>query len=205
MQKFLSRQVVVIHLCLILIPWAFAQAQQTPLIEVEQVRFQVLRDQWLRCEVRLRSLGNPREANPRFVSNITVDPILSFQRRDGEFLFFRARAQVVAIEQNQRAVVAFYLPGIIVRRDDLREPFAYLLDVVAAGEPQPYGRDWVSANIRENPQAILSLRNRALESANTTDGILRPAYLAPSEIVQPVNVRELPIYQRLESDFQRRP
>lgn len=177
------------------------EARPEPLLEIEQVRFQTLRDQWLRTEVRVRALGNAQESNPRYTSNIRIELILSFQRRDGEFLFYRARASLVTLEQNQRAAVAFYLPGVILRRDDLREPFAYLVDVSASGQPQPYGREWASANIRENPMALESLRNRSLQVADQHDGILLPAYLAPEGIRQPVNPREQPVYRRPEPEL----
>lgn len=169
------------------------QAQSPALIELEQVRFESLPDDWLKAEVEVQANRNPTKENSRFVSEIEITLNLSFQKPNGLFVFYRCSVEIVALEQNETALVAFYFPGILMERDNLREPFAYLVEIEAEGMRQPFSRESASANIVNNPQAVTSLKSRAEAAAEENDGILLPEYLAP---MQYQDLRNPPIYRR---------
>ena len=172
------------------------QAQSPALIELEQVRFESLPEDWLKAEVDIQANRNPRQENSRFVSAIDVTLTLSFQKANGAFAFYRCSVEIIALEQNETAQVAFYFPGILMERDNLREPFAYLVEIEAEGIRQPFTRESASSNIVNNPQAVTSLKSRAEAAAEENDGILLPEYLAPIPFQ---DVRNPPVYRRRQA------
>ncbi len=171
--------------------------QEGVLIDLERVRFERLAEDWLRTEIEIEANRNSAASNPRFVSDIRVGLILSLQKKDGSFSFYRSEVEVVALEQNQSATVSFFLPGVILERDDVREPFAYLIELSVGGVAQPLTQRSASSNIQSNPQAMASLKSRAEAEGEQTDGILLPEYLAPIAYRNP---REAPVYRRRQPE-----
>jgi len=178
----------------------FLSARSSALVELDQVRFESLRDNWLRMEIRIRANHNPLAANPRFVSSVRLTLFLSFKKNDGNFDFYESSAEIVSLEENRLTRVYFYFPGIIMKRDALREPFAYLVEVEAEGHAQQLGARSISSNIRGNPQAISSFKKRAEVEGKRNNGILRPAYLGPAIVEELVDMREIPVYRRVEAE-----
>ena len=161
-------------------------AQSRPLVEIGRVDFETVRNEWLKVEVSLEANRNerPDARDRRYVDRVLVRCILSYEReKRGGFDFYTAQAEIVSLEQSDDKAVRFYLPGVLVERDRLRsDPFAYLIELEIAGEPQPLQENGVSANLRGNPAAVRSLRSRARTEGADNEGVLRPAYLAPASI-----------------------
>lgn len=167
------------------------------LIDLERVRFVQMAEDWLRTEIEIEANRNPTAKNPGYVSEIRVGLILSLQMEDGTFSFYRSDAEVVALEQNDSVTISFLLPGIVLERDEVREPFAYLVEIEVAGVPQPLTEESASSNIRSNPRALTSMKSRAEAEAEETDGILIPEYLAP---IAYRNQKEPPVYRRRQPE-----
>lgn len=162
---------------------------------MERVRFESLSEDWLKAEIEVQANRNPAAENPRFVSSIQIFLTLSFRKDNGTFDFYRSSVELVALEQNDSALVSFYFPGVILKRDNFREPFAYLVEILAEGIRQPFMRESASANIRDNPQAVVSLKARAEAAAAENDGILLPEYLSPARFR---DISTPPVYRRLQ-------
>ncbi len=161
-------------------------AQTRPQVEIRRVDFDTVRDDWLQVAIVLRANRNerPDARDSRYVERIRIRCMLSYEREPaGRFDFYTSEAEVVALEQNQDKAVSFYLPGIVVERDRLPDhPFAYLVELEIAGEPQALQANGVSSNIRNNPVAVRSMKSRAESEGVENEGILRPDYLTPESV-----------------------
>jgi hypothetical protein len=202
MKKFLSPR----HL-LVLLTACLATSLTTPLfavdaIQVNQVRFNSVGDDWIQMEVELACEGNqsPEARNPRFVENIKVRVYLAWKRDAKELLFdyYSSEVEIVIMEQGDDNNVYFYLPGPIVDRDRLKkEPDYYYVEISVDDEmQQPKGQTpAISRNI-SNLEILKSFTSKANAESLKNEHLLMPIYLLSGSGVDLGRVSALPVFVR---------
>lgn len=181
-------------------------AQQDPL-ELRDVRFDRVSNNWTKVTLTLDVRGNPSEDAPNrnFLDDIRVDCYVGYENRapdadEPEYVFFRSAARIVTMERG-RSEVHFFLPGPIVDRHRFRtDPFAWMIELEVGGDRLPLRREHVSDNLRSE-EAVNNFRDRANSEGARNDGIFMPIYLVPPNIVSGarVNLNDLPVYFRLDN------
>lgn len=160
--------------------WSGACGQSGALVEVRRLEFEgggSTRPLVTTVELRAGRNELPGARDARFVDRVKVRLILSIQRPDNQFDFYRAEVELVSMRANETVRIPFSLPGIVVERDRIRgEPFAWLVELEVGGMPLAAQPGWVSANIANNPAAVQSLKTRAENEGKVNDGILVPGY-----------------------------
>ena len=134
-------------------------------IEIEDVTFTELRSESILMAVELRA-GRNSDSKDKYFSDVKVTVFASWgdrgQTDPASLKFYRTAAELVAIEMNDTATIPFILSGAVADRDELRkEPFAYYIEIQIGGEVVPFSPDMVSNNIRNNADAIRSIKQRA--------------------------------------------
>lgn len=169
-------------------------------VDVDQVRFNSLRDDWIQVEIELSCLGNPspEARNPRFVEKIKVKVYLAWERDAKERLFdyYTSEVEIVIMEQGDDRNVYFYLPGLIVERDRLKkEPDYYYVEVSVNDEMQPPsgGSAAMSRNI-SNLEILNSFTAKANSESLQNDHLLMPIYLVSG--IDLGRVSNLPVFLR---------
>jgi hypothetical protein len=191
----------------VLAPVSFAQPAQPllppPNIDVQAVRFSRATAEgqqwpWLQIEVELNSRGRDSRApgNSRYVDNVRVDFMMSYEAERGEarsFVFYRSSATIVSLDTG-RSMVRFYLPWEIVRRDGLnfQEPQFWMVTLTAGDQELELGNR-ARSNRFENPQMIRSFRQRVAADGAANDGILVPQFDSPFAMQ---NLRDTPSFVR---------
>lgn len=180
-------------------------------VSVQNVRF--ARDRapgieghWLEAAVELRggpSIKGGEGHAARFNSRIEVVFQAAYAVGDpaaARYAFYRSRAEIAALAQNQRAFVYFYLPPEVVNRDRLeREPYAWRVALAVDGQPLPNAPEQYSRNLGE-PQAAQSFLRRITEDAPKNDGVMLPIYLTPFYQRESGRFRDLPSFIRREPE-----
>jgi hypothetical protein len=175
-------------------------AQSAP-VEVQNVTFRGIANDWVQVEVQLLAGENTAEGarDRNFIQNVGVELLLAYERQggDGSFDYYASEVEIVAMERGDRPNVYFFMAGPIVKRDRLPrgEPFAYLVNLTVNGADVPMGSRAVSSRIRGNEAGINSLRQNARSESGLNEGILMPSYFAPLGDIR-AQVRGEPIYQR---------
>ncbi len=178
-------------------------------VSVQNVRF--ARDRapgmdghWLETAVELRggpSVEGGEGHAARFNSRIEVIFQAAYAVGDATaagYEFYRSRAEIAALAQNQRVFVYFYLPPEIVDRDRLqREPYAWRVALSVDGQPLPNAPEQYSRNLGD-PQAAQSFLRHMTENAPKNDGVLLPIYLTPFYQRESGRFRNLPSFIRRE-------
>jgi hypothetical protein len=147
---------------------------------------------WNRVEVVVdpKSNPDPKSLNKRWVDKVKVTTTLVFKiagKPAEEWNYYRATATVLTLEVNSPRSVFFYLPGDVVKRDNLRkDPDHFFVELEVAGTQQALF-DQRGALVAEQRNALSkSLVSKAdFEGAKgfadrgsmTNAGILRPQYL----------------------------
>ncbi len=175
---------------------ACAHAQEA--IEVDQVNFKSLRDDWVQMEVQLQCGKNPDPAarDDRYVSNIKVKAYLGYALKEkGQFDFYTSEVEIVIMEQGDDNNVYFYLPGLIVERDQLSstDPDYYFVEVSIDGKLQPVSKNARSSSLRDD-SVLASMKSKADSEASKNEHILMPVYLTPVDYVGRVD--KLPTFLR---------
>ncbi|MGJ3243153.1 MAG: hypothetical protein ACFE0O_09390 [Opitutales bacterium] len=186
-----------VGLLLFSLPGLRAQALE---IEVRDVRFEQTREDWIIMRIELRAGRNtlPDARNDRFIDDVLVRAIVSYEAPEEGFDFYTAEARIISLETAENRAVYFCLPPEIVERDELRkDPFAWLVELEVLGNTLPIGRDNVSSNI-PNAQAVASFQERAAAAQAETVGIFRPHYLAPPGLVR---AEDTPSFYRTEPEL----
>lgn len=195
-------------MCLALVFAGTVAAAAQP-VTVQNVRF--ARDRapgvdghWLEAAVELRggpSIEGGEGHAARFNSRLEVVFQAAYAVGDpagGRYEFYRSRAKIAALAQNQRAFVYFYLPPEVVDRDRLeREPYAWRVALAVDGQPLPNAPEQYSRTLGE-PQAAQSFLRRITEDAPKNDGVLLPIYLTPFYQRESGRFRDLPSFIRHE-------
>lgn len=166
---------------------AFAQAEagEGARVEIQAVRFGQARapgggDAWTEALVELAVVPNTDGGiYARWADRVRVALSLGVRTRAGDYAFYRASAEAVALESG-RAMFRFYLPPEITRREQLAtaEPYAWMVEVAVDGKPLPASPRAVSG-VLNTPEAVRSFKDRVARSSTSNDGVLVPQYESP--------------------------
>lgn len=184
-------------------------AQNVPEVEVRNVRFDSVGDNWMMVTIQLRPDENtmPDAISRDFIDNVKIDFFMGFEvdrsNRDESFDFYRSSARIISMQRRQSYNVHFFLPGVIRDRDNLRrDPFAWVVQIEVDGNQVPLRESQYSRNSLRSREAYDSLVSNANAAGAANDGKLVPVYLAPEYIVREsrINFRDVPAYYRFELD-----
>lgn len=151
-------------------------------LSVGRISFdKVGREDWLRYRLQISCAGNPSESaiNPRFLDGVKVRVFLSFRDSIKDFSFYSCEVEIVTLQQGEKYLLDFFLPGSVVKRDRLStNPFAYLVEFAVGEHPIPFESEFGSTNM--NHESARQMFNDKAEAVKAeTDGILIPSYFAP--------------------------
>lgn len=174
--KNLPRLLALVALSVARPDFILAQTEATAEVEVRTVQFAEVRARgantpWLETTVELVVRpGASGGVYARYADRVRVSLSLAVRKRVDGFEFFRSSTELVALEAG-RSMVRFYLPPEILEREQVnRDPYAYLVEVVAPGQPVRTG----AAAILREASALQSFKDRVARFAPMNDGILRP-------------------------------
>lgn len=172
-----------------------AAAAKSP-VAVRDVKFMQVRiggqeHPWNRMQIELQANNTvDPKAVKRWVDKVKVIVTQIYKTDSAKFEdwnYYRANATVLTLEVGKPRSVLFYLPGDIVKRDNLRkEPDYYFVQVEVGGTESPLF-DAKGALVAEQARAVhreiskKDLFDKAKDAADrgviSTPGILRPQYL----------------------------
>lgn len=154
---------------------------------------------WNRVEVVVDPKANPdpKALNKRWVDKVKVTATLVFKitgKPAEEWNYYRSTATVLTLEVNSPRSVFFYLPGDVVKRDNLRkDPDHFFVEVEVAGTQQTLfdargtlvgeQKNAVSRTLANKPD-FEGAKGFADRGSMLNAGILRPQYLV--DIVEDV-------------------
>lgn len=167
-------------------------------ISVDRVDFNSLRDDWIQMEVELSCNGNPspEARDKRYVEDINVKVYLAYGE-PGNFDFYTSEVDIIIMEQGDDNNVYFYLPGLIVERDQLAtDPDFYYVELTVAGEAQDPQKAAMSSNI-PNLDSLNRFVSLANSEGGSNDHILMPIYLVSG--VDLGRVDKLPAFLRRDN------
>jgi hypothetical protein len=176
-----------------------ASAQQA--IEVKRVDFKKTSDRWIQMEVQLSCEGNSAAAaadarDPRFVEKINVKVYLAFTRDASARLYdyYTSQVDIIMMEKGDDNNVYFYLPELIVERDQLQTtPDFYFVEISVDGQTQDPQKEAMSSSIA-NIDILNSFISKAKSEASVNDHFLMPIYLVTG--VDLGRVSKLPAFLR---------
>ena len=179
----------------------FAQAP----IKVSKVDFNKTQDDWIQMEIELDFDDNtqPNARNKDFFENVGVKVYLAYEIDAAmrQYDYYSAQVKIAMAEAKEKYNVYFYLPGLIVERDQISQakPAFYYVAVELAGEElAPQSRSpAISASIK-NTQVLNSFQAKANEMSESTQGLLMPSYYAPGAYKS--RVQKQPLYLRLDPE-----
>ena len=156
-----------------------AKAQEA--IMVERVDFNSLRDDKLQVEIKLSCEGNlDSEARDKdYVENIQLKVYLAYERdaQKRSFDYYTSKVEIIIMEKGDDKNVYFYLPGLIVERDQLKtEPDYYYIEVTVDGQVQKPQNTAMSSNI-PNLDILNSFVSKADSEGGVNEHVLTPIYL----------------------------
>ena len=171
-------------------------------VTVERVKFDSLGDNWMQIEIDLLCNGStsPNARNPDFVEKITIKPLIAYSMGGGDFQFYSSSVEVMIMEARDKSSVYFYLPGLVVERDELpSRPDYYYIEVSIGGEiqdPSDAG-EALSSSIRDL-DVLKKMQSRAESQSQliNNERLLLPAYFAPIEFSS--GARNQPVFNRWE-------
>jgi len=168
-------------------------------VVVDKVKFNSLSRSWVEVEIELTCNGNTSgdSVSGDFLEKIKVKPYLAFSKDSGtnQFIYFTSEIEILIMERRDSNKVYFYLPGLIIERDDLKLPDYYYVELEVNGNPvapQKSAYDGIGAGSIEN------FKSQVQAGAEKTKDMLMPVYLAPLEFSSRVQ-RELPTLLRREA------
>ncbi len=168
-------------------------------VSVERVKFDPLGDDWMQMEIELMCNGNPSpDARDKdFVENIVVKPLIGYALGGGEFQFYSAEVEVMIMEARDKNSVYFYMPGPVVKRDELStRPEYYFVEIIINGQPQkPQKGPALSSSIKDLT-VLQNMQSKAQTQLAENENILQPSYFAPPQYSG--RARNLPIFVRRE-------
>lgn len=169
-------------------------------IRVDRVDFNSLRDDWIQMEIELSCEGNSAEEarDKDYVEKIKVKAYLGYTRDASErsFDYYTSEIEILIMEKGDDNNVYFYLPGLIVERDQLKtDPDFYYVEVSVNGDAQKPQKAAMSSNIPD--LAILNAFISKAESEGAdNEHVLMPIYLVSG--VDLGRVSQLPAFLRRE-------
>jgi len=169
-------------------------------IRVDRVDFNSLRDDWIQMEIELSCEGNSAdEARDKdYVENIKVKAYLGYTRDASarSFDYYTSEIEILIMEKGDDNNVYFYLPGLIVERDQLKtDPDFYYVEVSVNGGAQKPQKVAMSSNI-PNLDILNSFISKADAEGAGNEHVLMPIYLVSG--VDLGRVTQLPAFLRRE-------
>jgi len=170
-------------------------------IQVEEVDFNSLNDDWVQMKIELSCEENPQPdaRNPRFVEKIKVKVYLGYVRdiETRTFDYYTSEVEIVIMEQGDDKNVYFYLPGPIVERDRLKtDPDFYYVEISVDGKPLPPQKDAISSSIADL-EILKTFKSKADSGSAGNDHILMPIYMVTG--VDLGRVSDLPVFLRRDT------
>lgn len=173
-------------------------AAPRPPVAVRDVKFMQTKiggqeHSWNRMQVELMANGfsDPKFSSKRWVDKVKVTVTQIYQTDSKNFEdwnYYRSTATVLTLEVNKPRSVLFYLPGDIVKRDNLRkEPDFYFVQLEVGGTELPIFDAPSGQLVPDQSKAVhtkiskKALFDPAKDAADrgvvNTPGVLRPQYL----------------------------
>ena len=150
-------------------------------IRVDRVDFNSLRDDWIQMEIELSCEGNSAEEarDKDYVEKIKVKAYLGYIREASvrSFDYYTSEIEILIMEKGDDNNVYFYLPGLIVDRDQLKtDPDFYYVEVSVNGGTQKPQKAAMSSNI-PNLDILNSFISKADSEGAYNEHVLMPYYL----------------------------
>jgi len=171
-------------------------------VVVDQVDFNSVDDDWTQVVIELSCGENPDPGarDKDYIQNVGVKIFLGYKSEvEGEpFDFYTSEVEILIMERGEDYNVYFYLPGLIVERDNLpKEPEFYYAQISINGEVvQPQERTpAMSPNIRDL-NVLNSFVSNAEEKGSVNESILAPIYFVYG--IDLGRVSDLPPFKRSE-------
>lgn len=167
-------------------------------VTVDKVKFNSLRDYWVEIEIQLTCNGNsaPDARSDKFLENIKVKPYLAYPKGESadEFVYFTSEVEILVMEQRDKNNVYFYLPGAVMKRDRLKYPKYFYVELEINGEIVPPSK---SAFKGIDLTSIPNMKSMTESGADLNKDVLLPHYYTPFE--QMKGVRDLPVFRRTDA------
>ena len=169
-------------------------------IRVDRVDFNSLRDDWIQMEIELSCEGNSAEEarDKDYVEKIKVKAYLGYTRDASarSFDYYTSEIEILIMEKGDDNNVYFYLPGLIVERDQLKtDPDFYYVELSVNGGAQKPQKVAMSSNI-PNLDILNSFISKADAEGAGNEHVLMPIYLVSG--VDLGRVSQLPAFLRRE-------
>ena len=177
---FLNQKVVYILFLLSSALVAFGQV-----VSVDKVKFISLEDDWLQCEVQIRTNRNtmPEAVSDRFINNVGVRLYLGFDNFNNKNIdFYYSDVTAMILERGDKNSVRFYIPGKIMKINRYSKPKYYYSEIVVNNKPlEPSSRAF--SNNLQNIDKLNNFIRKAKLEYKKNYGRLMPSYLTPISIV----------------------
>ena len=169
-------------------------------IRVDRVDFNSLRDDWIQMEIELSCEGNSAEEarDKDYVEKIKVKAYLGYTREASarSFDYYTSEIEILIMEKGDDNNVYFYLPGLIVERDQLKtDPDFYYVEVSVNGDAQQPQKAAMSSNI-PNLDILNSFISKADSEGADNEHVLMPYYLVSG--IDLGRISQLPAFLRRE-------
>lgn len=189
---------------LFLLIGALHLAAQAP-IKVTKVDFDSTKDDWIQMEVELDFDHNtlPDARDQDFFENIGVQVYLAYEidAAKRSYDYYSAEVTIAIAEAKEKYNVYFYLPGMIVERDQIAQAkpayYSVALKLGSKEVPSPLMSPALSHRIKSS-QIRNSFLAKAKEMSVRTKGLLMPSYYTPADYKS--RVHKQPLYLRLDPD-----
>jgi hypothetical protein len=167
-------------------------------VTVDRVKFNTLSDRWVQVEIELTCNGNPAPdaTDPDFVENITIKPLLAYRTGSGEYNFYTSQVEILIMEARDKNTVSFYMPGLIMERDEVRgDPEFHYVEISIGGTVQDPQKGPAMGNIKDAAM-LKNMQSKAEAQSEANQNILIPSYFAPLKYRG--DSRKEPVYLRRE-------
>ena len=169
-------------------------------IRVDRIDFNSLRDDWIQMEIELSCEGNSAEEarDKDYVEKIKVKAYLGYTRDASarSFDYYTSEIEILIMEKGDDNNVYFYLPGLIVERDQLKtDPDFYYVEVSVNGNAQKAQTAAMSSSI-SNLGMLNNFLSKAESEGKDNEHVLMPYYLVSG--IDLGRVSQLPAFLRRE-------
>lgn len=170
-------------------------------IRVEDIDFKKTNDRWIQMEVKLSCQGNPlpEARHSRYVEKIKVKVYLAFRQRASGNLYdyYTSEVEIIIMEQGDQNNVYFYLPELIVERDQLSTtPDFYYVEISVNGKDLKPQKSAISSGIT-SADMLGSFVSKAESEGSANEHLLMPIYLTSG--VDLGRVSRLPTFLRRDT------
>jgi len=105
------------------------------------------------------------------------------------FDFYQSRCRIGIMKAREPVVLAFFLPGHIIERDNLpREPEYWAVEILVNDVPQEPSKSLVSRFYKKQLEFLPSFLTKSTQESRVNEGLLVPQYLAPAGITAAARV-----------------